>query len=94
MVIRIKNCVDAEILGSQYVCKEFMSDDGHILKSQGEVRIDEFLSDEGIFHKYEPDYYSKKTNKAIKPDWLLPNFKGKGDVYIEYWGNTPIERFN
>lgn len=86
LIIKINNCLNTEVLGNQYICKEYVSDDGHILKSQGEVRIDEFLSNEGIFHKYETDYYPKKNKTPIKPDWLLPNYKGIGDVYIEYWG--------
>ncbi|MFX0101395.1 MAG: hypothetical protein ACFFCS_17605 [Candidatus Hodarchaeota archaeon] len=59
----------------KYVC-----DDGHVVRSRGEVMIDNCLHRMGIEHEYEKQI-SLGGNK-VKYDWYLPG----QDVYIEYWG--------
>jgi len=54
--------------------------DGHIVKSKGELIIDNYLYLRGIQHIYEKTI--KINGKSIKPDWFLPKLK----LYIEYWG--------
>jgi predicted nuclease of restriction endonuclease-like RecB superfamily len=54
--------------------------DGHIVKSRGELIIDNHLYRLGINHDYENTI--KVRGKELKYDWYLPDF----DVYIEYWG--------
>jgi len=54
--------------------------DGHIVRSKGELIIDNFLHNNNIHHHYEKKI--KVRGKPIKCDWYLP----KLDIYIEYWG--------
>lgn len=61
-------------------------EDGHIVKSISEQIIDDWLSEQGIFHGYETPL-DVGEEKPIKPDFCLKNYLGKGeDVYIEYFG--------
>lgn len=54
--------------------------DGHIVKSKGELIIDNYLYHLGIDHEYENTL--RIRGKILKYDWYLPDF----DIYIEYWG--------
>lgn len=64
----------------------FECEDGHIVKSISEQIIDDWLSEQGIFHGYETPL-DIGEEKPIKPDFCLKNYLGKGkDVYIEYFG--------
>ncbi len=54
--------------------------DGDIVKSRGELIIDNHLHRLGINHAYEKTV--KVRGEPIKCDWFLPDYK----VYIEYWG--------
>lgn len=61
-------------------------EDGHIVKSMSEQIIDNWLSEQGIFHAYEAPL-DIGEDKPIKPDFYLKNYLGPGkDVYIEYFG--------
>ncbi|TXT62047.1 MAG: hypothetical protein BAJALOKI1v1_1040003 [Promethearchaeota archaeon] len=51
-----------------------------MVKSRGELIIDNYLSRLKIKHLYEGTIYVE--GKPIRYDWYLPNY----DVYIEYWG--------
>lgn len=64
-----------EDTASNYKCL-----DGHIVKSKGELIIDNYLYIVGIKHEYEKKI--KIFNHKVKCDWYLTNY----DVYIEYWG--------
>ena len=54
--------------------------DGHVVKSKGELIIDNYLYHIGMDHKYENTL--RIRGKIMKYDWYLPDF----DIYIEYWG--------
>ncbi|MFX1238286.1 MAG: hypothetical protein ACFFAS_01245 [Promethearchaeota archaeon] len=54
--------------------------DGHIVRSKGELIIDNYLYLQGVEHKYES--IIRINGQVIKCDWYLP----QSDVYIEYWG--------
>jgi len=54
--------------------------DGHVVRSKGELIIDNHLHRLGIKHEYERTI--RVRGNPIKYDWYLP----KQDVYIEYWG--------
>lgn len=54
--------------------------DGHIVKSKGELIIDNYLYRLGIEHEYEKTIMVH--GNPIKYDWYLPKYK----IYIEYWG--------
>jgi len=54
--------------------------DGHVVRSKGELIIDNHLHRLGIKHEYER--IIRVRGNPIKYDWYLP----KQDIYIEYWG--------
>ena len=54
--------------------------DGHVVKSKGELIIDNYLYIHGIKHFYEKTI--RVNGNPIKYDWYLPEIK----LYIEYWG--------
>ena len=54
--------------------------DGHIVRSKGELIIDNQLHHLGIKHEYENTI--RIRGKPLKYDWYLPDYK----AYIEYWG--------
>ncbi|MFX0031840.1 MAG: hypothetical protein ACFE8E_02765 [Candidatus Hodarchaeota archaeon] len=60
--------------------KNFKCLDGHIVRSKGELIIDNYLYILDIKHEYEKKI--KLLNYKVKCDWYLPEF----DVYLEYWG--------
>ncbi len=55
--------------------------DGHVVRSRAEVLIDNFLYVQGIVHAYERRL---PIEEDCYCDFYIP--KGKGGVYIEYWG--------
>jgi len=60
--------------------RSFKCLDGHIVKSKGELIIDNYLTILKIDHLYEKTIKIKCNN--VKCDWYLPEI----DVYMEYWG--------
>ncbi len=60
--------------------KKYTCLDGHVVRSKGELIIDNYLHLLKIDHKYEKSIYI--YGSKIKYDWYLPKY----DVYIEYWG--------
>lgn len=54
--------------------------DGHVVKSKGELIIDNHLDRLGIKHEYEK--IIKVYGNQIKTDWYLL----KEEIFIEYWG--------
>lgn len=67
--------------GSRYKNRSISCEDGHIVKSNGEFRIDQFLYKNSIVHAYEK-IITLKDGSQIKPDFYIPEIK----VYIEYHG--------
>jgi len=59
----------------------FVAEDGHRVRSRGELLIDNWLYRHGILHAYEKVIYDSKDVK-MRCDFYLP----EDDVYIEYWG--------
>lgn len=64
--------------------------DGHIVKSYGEVEVDDILYNNHICHCYEKEVDEiSSAERCLKSDWFIPVVGNKG-IYIEYWGmNTP-----
>lgn len=89
--IKIKNCKTGEPLGTEYE-SDLVCEDGHVVKSEPERAIDDWLFRNGIWHIYEKPYpIDDIPEHDLHPDWCLPNYitdeKGNNtDVYIEYWG--------
>ncbi|MFW9945745.1 MAG: hypothetical protein ACFFDX_02835 [Candidatus Odinarchaeota archaeon] len=59
---------------------KFKTLDGHIVRSKGELIIDNYLYILGFNHLYEKKI--KILKKSVKYDWYLPDY----NIYIEYWG--------
>jgi len=54
--------------------------DGHLVRSKGELIIDNYFFFLGIKHIYEKVIFLR--GNKIKCDWFLPEY----NVYVEYWG--------
>ena len=61
-----------------------VSQDGHNVDSDMEVRIDDVLYNSCILHCYGKSI-EEIREKRKKCDWFIPILNGKG-IYIEYWG--------
>lgn len=55
------------------------ADDGHMVRSRGELLIDNWLAKKNILHEYE-------TKLPIIENVLCDFYIPSGKVYIEYWG--------
>lgn len=53
--------------------------DGHKVKSEQEVDVDNYLYNHRIVHSYELE-----INEKLHPDFYIPEY----DVYIEYWSSA------
>ncbi len=67
--------VEKQVKASSFKCI-----DGHVVRSKGELIIDNYLHRHSIEHEYEKTI--KVHGNPIKYDWYLPRYK----IYIEYWG--------
>jgi len=63
--------------------KTYKTKDGHIVKSEGEVRIDDILYDSKIRHAYEREL---PINELYYCDFYIPGEGNRKPIYIEYWG--------
>ena len=62
------------------IATSFKCLDGHVVRSKGELVIDNHLHRLGIEHEYENTI--RIRGMSLKYDWYLPKYK----IYIEYWG--------
>ena len=58
---------------------EYRAKDGHLLRSSGEVSIDNWFYDNRIEHEVERRV---PVGREMYCDWFLP----RGEIYVEYWG--------
>ena len=85
LYLRITSCTTVDNMGSEYTGK-YVTDDGHVVKSQPEREIDNYLFKNKISHKYEKAIaYGPQKEQVITPDFYLEDQK----IYIEYWGYGP-----
>ncbi|MBQ3639960.1 MAG: hypothetical protein II955_05520, partial [Clostridia bacterium] len=85
LYLKITNCSMVDNLGEDYTGK-YTTDDGHVVKSQPEREIDNYLFKNKISHKYEKEVpYGPEKEQVITPDFYLEDKK----IYIEYWGYGP-----
>ena len=98
--LSVKNCHDVKIIEPPFTTgstipgnsifedsKNKRAEDGHTVRSQQEVLIDNTLYAAGIPHAYEkPLPYTKLNGKPIVPDWFIPVKNTTKGIYIEYWG--------
>lgn len=59
---------------------DYLAEDGHFVKSRGEMLIDNWLYHHNYRHAYERKIPNIKQD--VYPDFYIP----EGDCYIEYWG--------
>ncbi len=78
LILKIKKFLKKKYIPQ--VATSFKCLDGHIVRSKGELVIDNHLHRLGLDHEYENTI--KVRGKSIKYDWYLPEYK----TYIEYWG--------
>lgn len=60
--------------------------DGHYVKSDPEVVIDDILYEARIVHCYEKKVPIDSDERTIKCDWFIPVIDSRRGIYIEYWG--------
>lgn len=64
----------------------FRTTDGHYVKSNPEMIIDDILYNCRIVHCYEKKVPIKTSDKALSADWFIPITDLRHGIYIEYWG--------
>lgn len=79
-----------EDIRNKYEAK-YRTDDGHIVRSRGEIIIDNYLFKNYISHVYEKKVFNKETPEdECTTDFYLPQY----DTYIEFWGMENNENYN
>lgn len=64
----------------------YRTDDGHVVKSNGEKEVDDILYHLGICHAYEKIVDEiPASQRTVKSDFYIP-VTYTGGIYIEYWG--------
>ena len=86
--IRIKNCIDSEIIDN-YGNKSIQCKDGRKVRSRAEKIIADYLFDHRIRYSYERTVYYTKNGetKELHPDFYLHDY----DLYIEYNERTDLK---
>lgn len=69
----------------------FRTADGHYVKSNPEVIIDDILYNSRIVHCYEQQVPIGTNEPAIYSDWFIPVTSNRHGIYIEYWGMNTKE---
>lgn len=65
--------------------------DGHYVKSDPEITIDDILYENRIVHCYEKKVPIDSDEQTIKCDWFIPVTDSRHGIYIEYWGMNTKE---
>lgn len=75
--------------------REYKSLDGHKVRSQAELDIDDILYNALILHAYEKEVTQiSSEERVVLSDWFVPVYGDVG-IYIEYWGlNSPTYKKN
>lgn len=76
-----------KVKGNKSKISKYRCLDGHLVRSKGELIIDNYLFFLGISHIYEKVIYLR--GNKVKCDWYLPEY----DIYIEYWGYSGKKYF-
>ncbi len=66
--------------------------DGHFVKSEYEVTVDDILFDLSEVHVYEK-IVAKITERTVVCDWYIPIYRNNG-IYIELWGIDKDYKYN
>lgn len=89
VILKITNCSEVEIIESGYESK-ITCEDGHLVKSQQEALIDNYLFSHNIRHIYEKRFpIDDNPEHDLHPDFYLPEL----DIYIEHFGVTSNKNY-
>lgn len=66
--------------------------DGHFVKSEFEIKVDDILYNNNIVHAYNIKV-DEITERTVMCDWFIPILTDKG-IYIELWGVKGDEKYN
>ncbi len=80
-----------ESIKDEYKEELLRTEDGHRVKSQGEVVIDDMLYELHIVHCYEKKVPIDVDDQTITCDWFIPVLSTLKGIYIEYWGMSTKE---
>lgn len=69
---------------------KYRADDGHYVRSRGELLIDNYLFNAFVVHSYERKL---PVEENLCPDFYIP-IPGGGNVCIEYWGMENDPKYN
>ena len=65
--------------------------DGPIVKSKGEVDVDDALYNLRIVHCYDKKVSEfSNADRTINCDWFIPVLSNSQGIYVEYWGMNTI----
>ena len=70
--------------------KRYQASDGHMVRSSYERKVDDWLSENGIEHEYDPILpfgLSGKVNRKCRADFKV------GCCFVEIWGMTCLARY-
>ncbi len=65
--------------------------DGHYVKSDPEVMVDDILYELRVVHCYEKKVPIDIDEQSIKCDWFIPVLSTRQGIYMEYWGMNTKE---
>ena len=65
--------------------------DGHYVKSDPEVVIDDIFYENRIVHCYEKKVPIDSDEQTVKCDWFIPVTDSRHGIYVEYWGMNTKE---
>ncbi len=89
VLLKITNCSEVEMLKSDYE-NNIKCDDGHLVKSQQEALIDNYLYSHNIRHAYEKEIHiDNNPEHSLHPDFYLPDL----DIYIEHFGIAGNQKY-
>lgn len=92
LIVRIENCSDIIIEEKYAEGKIYIAKDGHRVRSQQEVIIDNELFSRKIFHTYETDWFVDEQKYGVAkicPDFHLID----DDIYIEHLGYKKTKEY-
>lgn len=85
ILLKVENCKKFSVEEKYYEGARILTDDGHVVRSDGERAIDNFFYHKMIPHSYERPFYLDKNKygvDCIVPDFYLP----QTNTYVEFLG--------
>jgi len=84
-----KHSFDDEDFRKQFP-SEYLCEDGHNVRSKGEMLIDNWLFSKNIVHAYERSVFmASDPDAVVLSDFFIP----EGEVYLEFWGLSEDKKY-